>query len=59
MIVALGAVRIIIGLLLFLGYIIFAALVGYDLARHKFINAWACVLACAIFLLLILLVVIL
>lgn len=42
--------KFIIALILFFVYILFAGLVGYDLARHKFINAWACILVCAIFL---------
>lgn len=51
--------KFIIALILFFVYILFAALVGYDLARHKFINAWACILVCAIFLVLIMICIIL
>lgn len=42
--------KFIIALIFFFVYIFFAALAGYDLARHKFINAWACILVCVIFL---------
>lgn len=49
-IIALGATRIVVGFIFFLIYLIFAGLVGYDLARHKFINAWMCILVCVIFL---------
>ena len=48
-IIALGATRIIVGFIFFLLYIIFAGLVGYDLARKRYINALACFLVCCIF----------
>lgn len=48
-IIALGATRIVVGFIFFLLYIIFAGLVGYDLARKKYINALACALVSLIF----------
>ena len=40
----------IIALIFFLIYILFAALIGYDLARKRPINALACILAGSVFL---------
>lgn len=48
-IIALGATRIVVGFIFFLLYIIFAGLVGYDLARKRYINALACALVGLIF----------